>query len=113
MQTDLLHFGFLLGFILFDLISGYLYATISKTKNSAVMRLGFYHKVGEIMTVILFYSVKLYNNKFNIGIDLIDKFNLVECSCYYIILNEILSIKENINKIVTYKKITKGGKGKC
>lgn len=71
------------------------------------MRLGFYHKVGEIMTVILFYTVKLYNDKFNIGIDLIDKFNLVECSCYYIILNEILSIKENINKIVTYKKIIK------
>ena len=104
MNTEVLHFLFLLMFILFDLISGYLYATISHTKDSKVMRVGFYHKIGEIMTVILFYTVKLYNNKFDIGIDLIDKFNLVECSCYYIILNEILSIKENINKIVAYKK---------
>lgn len=104
MNTEVLHFLFLLLFILFDLISGYLYATISKTKDSKIMRIGFYHKIGEIMTVILFYTVKLYNNKFDIGIDLIDKFNLVECSCYYIILNEILSIKENINKIVVYKK---------
>ena len=111
MKSDILHFTFLLIFIFFDLISGYLYATVSKSKSSGKMRLGFYHKIGEIMTVILFYTVKLYNTKFDIGIDLIAKFNLVECSCYYIILNEILSIKENINKIINYNKIVKNKKG--
>lgn len=109
----MIHFTFLLVFIFFDLVSGYLYATISKTKNSAKMRLGFYHKIGEIMTVILFYTVSLYNSKMKLGIDLIEEFNLVQCSCYYIILNEILSIKENVNKIVKYneikKEIKKGG----
>lgn len=103
MNTEYISFGFMMLFILFDLISGFLYSVISKTYKSSKMRLGFYHKFGEIGLVLLFYLVTYYSNYMGVANELVEMFKLAQCSSIYIIINEIGSIKENLELIINYK----------
>ena len=56
-MTEIISFGFMLIFIIIDILTGYIYSKISKTYKSSKMRLGFYHKFGEIGLVLLLYLV--------------------------------------------------------
>ena len=103
-MNEIYSFAFLLIFIFFDILTGYFYSKISKTFKSSKMRLGFYHKFGEIGLILLLYLVKIYMKTINPAYDLIEMFKLVECSSVYMIINEIGSIKENLILIKEFKK---------
>lgn len=101
-MTEVISFGFMIVFIVIDIITGYIYSKISKTFKSSKMRLGFYHKFGEIGLVLLLYLVSYYTKLVTPDVDLIEMFKLIECSSIYIVINEIGSIKENLVLIKEY-----------
>jgi len=100
--TEIISFGFMLIFIIIDILTGYIYSKISKTYKSSKMRLGFYHKFGEIGLVLLLYLVSYYTKLITPNVNLIEMFKLIECSSIYVIINEIGSIKENLTLIKEY-----------
>ena len=102
-MTEIISFGFMLIFIIIDILTGYIYSKISKTYKSSKMRLGFYHKFGEIGLVLLLYLVSYYTKLITPNVNLIEMFKLVECSSIYVIINEIGSVKENLTLIKEYK----------
>ena len=101
-MTEIISFGFMLIFIIIDILTGYIYSKISKTYKSSKMRLGFYHKFGEIGLVLLLYLVSYYTKLIKPNVNLIEMFKLVECSSIYVIINEIGSVKENLTLIKEY-----------
>lgn len=101
-MTEIISFGFMLIFIIIDILTGYIYSKISKTYKSSKMRLGFYHKFGEIGLVLLLYLVSYYTKLITPNVNLIEMFKLIECSSIYVIINEIGSIKENLTLIKEY-----------
>ena len=102
-MTEVISFGFMIVFIVIDIITGYIYSKISKTFKSSKMRLGFYHKFGEIGLVLLLYLVSYYTKLITPNVNLIEMFKLIECSSIYVVINEIGSIKENLTLIKEYK----------
>lgn len=79
--------------IAFDIITGFLKATKTKTLNSQIMREGLFHKVGEIILIALSAFIEYYALDFvSINIDI----PLVGGTCVYIIIMELMSILENI-----------------
>lgn len=101
-MTEIISFGFMLIFIIIDILTGYIYSKISKTFKSSKMRLGFYHKFGEIGLVLLLYLVSYYTKLITPNVNLIEMFKLIECSSIYVIINEIGSVKENLTLIKEY-----------
>lgn len=101
-MTEIISFGFMLIFIIIDILTGYIYSKISKTYKSSKMRLGFYHKFGEIGLVLLLYLVNYYTKLITPNVNLIEIFKLIECSSIYVIINEIGSVKENLTLIKEY-----------
>lgn len=101
-MTEIISFGFMLIFIIIDILTGYIYSKISKTYKSSKMRLGFYHKFGEIGLVLLLYLVSCYTKLITPNVNLIEMFKLIECSSIYVIINEIESVKENLTLIKEY-----------
>lgn len=101
-MTEIISFGFMLVFIIIDILTGYIYSKISKTYKSSKMRLGFYHKFGEIGLVLLLYLVSYYTKLITPNVNLIEMFKLIECSSIYVIINEIGSVKENLTLIKEY-----------
>lgn len=101
-MTEVISFCFMIIFIAMDIITGYIYSKISKTFKSSKMRLGFYHKFGEIGLVLLLYLVSYYTKLITPDVNLIEMFKLIECSSIYVVINEIESIKENLVLIKEY-----------
>lgn len=101
-MTEVISFCFMIVFIAMDIITGYIYSKISKTFKSSKMRLGFYHKFGEIGLVLLLYLVSYYTKLITPDVNLIEMFKLIECSSIYVVINEIESIKENLVLIKEY-----------
>lgn len=101
-MTEIISFGFMLIFIIIDILTGYIYSKISNTYKSSKMRLGFYHKFGEIGLVLLLYLVSYYTKLITPNVNLIEMFKLIECSSIYVIINEIGSVKENLTLIKEY-----------
>lgn len=102
-MTEVISFGFMIIFIIIDIVTGYIYSKISKSFKSSKMRLGFYHKFGEIGLVLLLYLVSYYTKLITPDVNLIEMFKLIECSSIYVVINEIGSIKENLILIKEYK----------
>lgn len=102
-MTEVISFGFMIIFIVIDIVTGYIYSKISKSFKSSKMRLGFYHKFGEIGLVLLLYLVSYYTKLITPDVNLIEMFKLIECSSIYVVINEIGSIKENLILIKEYK----------
>lgn len=101
-MTEVISFGFMIIFIVIDIVTGYIYSKISKSFKSSKMRLGFYHKFGEIGLVLLLYLVNYYTKLITPDVNLIEMFKLIECSSIYVVINEIGSIKENLILIKEY-----------
>lgn len=101
-MTEVISFGFMIIFIIIDIVTGYIYSIISKSFKSSKMRLGFYHKFGEIGLVLLLYLVSFYTKLITPDVNLIEMFKLIECSSIYVVINEIGSIKENLILIKEY-----------
>lgn len=102
-MTEVISFGFMIIFIVIDIVTGYIYSKISKSFKSSKMRLGFYHKFGEIGLVLLLYLVSYYTKLITPDVNLIEMFKLIEFSSIYVVINEIGSIKENLILIKEYK----------
>lgn len=84
-----------LGFILFDIVSGLISALKNGNYKSKMMREGLYHKLGYVMAIMLCALIE-YSCKY---IDLGFSLPILKPVMVYIIFNEIGSIMENLEKI--------------
>lgn len=82
-------------FIALDILTGWTKALATGTTNSSIMRVGLYHKLGEILAVGVGYICEYSFPLVGISVAL----PLVESICTYIILMELASVIENIMKI--------------
>lgn len=92
--------------IIIDVITGVIFAILTKSLNSTKMRQGGLHKIAEVIAVIFSayadYSMRMIN--VNVG------FSIFRVVCTYLIIMESISIIENLGKMnpnVFPKKISK------
>lgn len=81
-----------LGFIVFDVVTGLIKAGYNGNYNSAIMREGGFHKSMEVMAMAVAYFVEYAIVYINIGIDV----PAVPAVTVYICIMELISILENI-----------------
>lgn len=85
-------FVVVLGFILFDIVTGLIKAKHDGSYNSTIMREGGYHKCMEILAVAGSYCLEYAMNYIDIGIQV----PLVTGVVAYISVMELISIMENM-----------------
>jgi toxin secretion/phage lysis holin len=81
-----------LGFIVFDVVTGLIKAGYNGNYNSAIMRQGGFHKSMEVMAMAVAYFVEYAIVYINIGVDV----PAVPAVTVYICIMELISILENI-----------------
>lgn len=81
-----------LGFIVFDVVTGLIKAGYNGNYNSAIMRQGGFHKSMEVMAMAVAYFVEYAIVYINIGVDV----PAVPAVTMYICIMELISILENI-----------------
>lgn len=81
-----------LGFIVFDVVTGLIKAGYNGNYNSAIMRQGGFHKSMEVMAMAVAYFVEYAIVYINIGVDV----PAVPAVTLYICIMELISILENI-----------------
>lgn len=81
-----------LGFIVFDVVTGLIKAGYNGNYNSAIMRQGGFHKSMEVMAMAVAYFVEYAVAYVNIGVDV----PAVAGVTVYICIMELISILENI-----------------
>ena len=82
-------------FILLDVISGLVKAFATTGFDSSVMRRGFFHKLGELLSVALCVVVDVSLPRLGIPVDT----DFTAVCCVYLVIMEIGSILENIGAI--------------
>lgn len=82
-------------FILLDVVSGLLKAFATTGFDSSVMRQGFFHKLGELLSVALCVVVDGSLPRLGIPVDV----NFSAACCIYLTIMEIGSVLENIGVI--------------
>lgn len=82
-------------FIAFDILTGWTKALVTHTTDSSIMRVGLFHKVGEILAIVFGYCCQFSFPYVGITVAI----PLVETISTYIILMETASIIENLVKI--------------
>ena len=82
-------------FIAFDILTGWTKALATHTTNSSIMRVGLFHKLGEILAILFGYGCQYSFPKIGVAIPI----PLPEAIATYIILMEVASIIENLTKI--------------
>ena len=82
-------------FILLDVASGLLKAVATTGFDSSVMRQGFFHKLGELLSGVLCVVVDESLPSLGIPVDV----NFSAMCCTYLVLMEIGSILENIGAV--------------
>lgn len=85
----------MLGFILFDIITGYLVAVKKREINSTKLREGLFHKGSEILALVFSNLLEYIGDTISLGIDI----PLLGVVATYICLTEIVSILENLGEI--------------
>ena len=81
--------------MVFDIVSGLLNAIKRKEVKSSKMREGLWHKCGFLMIIGLGFGVEYVQTLVDLGLSV----PLVIPICTYIIIGELISVLENINKI--------------
>ena len=81
-----------LGFIVFDVVTGLIKAGYNGNYNSAIMRQGGFHKSMEVMAMAVAYFVEYAIVYINMGVDV----PAVPAVTVYICIMELISILENI-----------------
>lgn len=87
--------AFVLFFIGLDVVTGIVKAIHSGTFNSSSMREGLFHKLGEILSLVLVGAVEYAMPYFNIPINV----PLLTIFAGYCVLMEIGSVIENVGEI--------------
>lgn len=81
-----------LGFILFDILTGFIKGLTKEGINSTALRQGLYHKLSEVLAVVgsggLGYAIKYLD----LGVDV----PLLQAVSIYICVMELISIIENL-----------------
>lgn len=81
-----------LGFMVFDVVTGLIKAGYNGNYNSAIMRQGGFHKSMEVMAMAVAYFVEYAVVYVNIGVNI----PAVPAVTVYICIMELISILENI-----------------
>lgn len=81
-----------LGFMVFDVVTGLIKAGYNGNYNSAIMRQGGFHKSMEVMAMAVAYFIEYAVVYINIGVDV----PAVPAVTVYICIMELISILENI-----------------
>lgn len=81
-----------LGFMVFDVVTGLIKAGYNGNYNSAIMRQGGFHKSMEVMAMAVAYFIEYAVVYVNIGVDI----PAVPAVTVYICIMELISILENI-----------------
>lgn len=84
-----------LAFILLDVVSGLVRAFATTGFDSSVMRQGFFHKLGELLSVALCIVVDVSLPRLGIPVEV----DFSALCCVYLVIMEIGSILENIGAI--------------
>lgn len=87
--------GVTIGFIILDVVTGYLSALLKKAVSSSVMRKGLIKKAAEC--VVIAVSVLMHVGMPYAGITL--PFSTISVFCAFLMVMEVTSIFENANKI--------------
>ena len=90
--VEFMPFAIVLGFILFDIVTGLIKAKHDGSYNSTIMREGGYHKSMEILAVVGSYGIEYAMNYIDIGVQV----PLTSCVVIYICIMELISIIENV-----------------
>ena len=90
--VEFMPFAIILGFILFDIVTGLIKAKHDGSYNSTIMREGGYHKSMEILAVVGSYGIEYAMNYIDIGVQV----PLTSCVVTYICIMELISIMENM-----------------
>ena len=83
------------GFILFDVLTGLLKALYHGGINSTKLRLGLYHKAGEVLAVVGSALLEYALAYIQIGVDL----PVIDVVSVYICVTELVSILENLAEV--------------
>lgn len=83
------------GFIIFDIVSGFLKATYEGKYNSSVMRKGGLRKLAELLALIGSGLLEIAMDYVELGIDI----PLLNAVSVYICVMELISILENLSGI--------------
>lgn len=83
------------GFIVFDILTGYLLALHDRNVNSTKLREGLFHKLSEILALIGSNLAEYAMLYLDFGVD-IPLFNAV---AIYICISELVSILENLGEL--------------
>lgn len=92
--------------IIIDVITGVIFAILTKSLNSTKMRQGGMHKIAEVIAVIFSAYAEHAMDMLNINVG----FSIFKIVCAYLIIMECISIIENLGKMnpnVFPKKISK------
>lgn len=81
--------------MLLDVVTGLVKSFKEKNYQSSIMRLGLWHKCGNILLIMFAIMVDYSQMYIDIGVSI----PIIEPVCSYIILNEIGSIIENLSMI--------------
>lgn len=82
-------------FILFDIVTGLITAFYHRNLNSTKLRMGLYHKMSEILTVIGAAGLEYGLQYINLNIDI----PIVKGVVTYICVMELISIMENLGEL--------------
>lgn len=92
---DYFLFGAVCILILIDIISGAIKGLVNHNFKSAVMRVGLWHKMGEILLIGTVYIAEIIGTHADIGYT----GGIATAACVYVIVMELASIFENIREI--------------
>ena len=87
-----MYFIIVLGFMVFDVVTGLIKAGYNGNYNSVIMRQGGFHKSMEVMAMAVAYFVEYAVVYVNMGVDI----PAVPAVTVYICIMELISILENI-----------------
>lgn len=82
-------------FVVLDIVTGLAKAFATSGFDSSIMREGFFHKLGEVLTVVLAYAVDYGLPQVGVPLDV----HVSGLCCVYLALMEVGSIIENIGTI--------------
>lgn len=83
------------GFIVFDVITGFMKAMYNKDIDSTVLRKGLFHKLSELLALIGSYLLGYVAEYINLGFEL----PLLNVVSVYICTMELVSILENLCEV--------------
>ena len=94
-QFDWVLFVIVLGFMAFDILSGFVAAVINREVSSTAMRVGIFHKFVLVLVIIFAMLCQLAAQRLGLpaGFDA-----LYPSACLLIVTTEIVSVLENIEK---------------